>query len=314
MGKIGKYDYNLGSNKYDFKDRESNIQYYIDYMLLRTNGMFVWENLPSTLDQTIIEDQLQRNGYSFIYQHEGNLYSFVGSLHGQENSPYNLPTKINITNQALNLYADIDLDSGILILNDIYKMGLLPIFERYGTQLAHSDITMILYNINMRNQTMISATDETSRQSAELYFKRKQDGEIGIIAENKLFEGIRANNLPMGGSLGDLIEYHNFIKTSLFNEVGMDSIKVMKKERLVSAEAEQDNNIFPLIDGMYMQRLSATEQFREKFGIDVTVKFGSIWEKERMEIMEPTEPTEPIEPTEPTEGGKNGAIENDIRE
>lgn len=53
----------------------------------------------------------------------------------------------------------------------------------------------------------------------------------------------------------------------------------MKRERIQSAEAENDNDaLLPLIDDMLNQRREMLEKFNEMFGYNVTVKLSSAWE------------------------------------
>ena len=59
--------------------------------------------LPETLPQVEIEKRLQTKGYATIYQYKNNLYVTTGNLNGQELSPYNEPTHVNINIPAFNL-------------------------------------------------------------------------------------------------------------------------------------------------------------------------------------------------------------------
>ena len=50
---------------------------------------------------------------------------------------------------------------------------------------------MFINSYNTRIQTLISSGDDSTKESADLYLKRIIDGELGIIGENRLFDGVK---------------------------------------------------------------------------------------------------------------------------
>lgn len=267
---------------YDYKNKERNISQLNDYMLVKTLSMFNYENLPPTLQGVEIEKQLQKFGYTFITEVEGNLYSFTGNF-GGELDVYSQPTNITINNVALNFNKTLSIaDDGVLIKNDDLQIGLLPLYERYNTALIENEITMFIHSYNSRIQTLISAGDDITKESAEKYLEKIISGELGIIGENRLFEGIKAQNAQTTGStnMQHLIEYNQYLKASLYNEVGLNANFNMKRERLNSSEVELNtDNLYPFIDNMYLNRLEGLKKLNEKYSQQIAVNFGSSWNK-----------------------------------
>ena len=286
---------------YDYKQKQRNIEMLNKYMLSRTLSMFNYEGLPDTLPSVEIEKQLQTNGFTFITKVEGNLYAFYGGLGGEPNV-YNEPTKITITNPALKFSATLDIEKdGVLIKNDDMMMGLIPLYEKYNTLLIENEITMFINSYNTRIQQLISAGDDSTKESSELYIKKVIDGELGIIGENRLFDGIRVQNTQKNNSgiTTQLIEFNQYIKASLYNEVGLNANFNMKRERLNSSEVDMNvDNLHPLIDNMLNNRQQGIEKLNEMYGLDSFVEFGSIW---RVRNLEKETSLEGVEPTnEPT--------------
>lgn len=267
---------------YDYKNKERNISRLNDYMLVKTLSMFNYENLPPTLSGVEMEKQLQKFGYTFITEVDGNLYSFAGTF-GGEVDVYNQPTNITINNVALNFTKTLSiLDDGVLVKNDDLQLGLLPLYDRYNTALIENEITMFIHSYNSRIQTLISAGDDTTKESAEKYLEKIIAGELGIIGENRLFEGVKAQNTQTAGSVNmqHLIEYNQYLKASLYNEVGLNANFNMKRERLNSSEVELNtDNLYPFIDNMFWNRLDGLKKLNEKYGCQVAVDFGSTWGK-----------------------------------
>lgn len=248
-------------------------------MINRSMMIFKYDGLPETIPKNQLERMLQVNGYCFIMEHDGNLYGFNGGLGGEQDA-YNQPTEIVISNPALSINKTVKLEDGVLIKNDDMMTGLIPIYSKYCTMLNENEITMILANVNKRVNNIISVTDDNTGESARLYLKKLLEGEIGYIMENRLYDSLKSNNTTDGrDSLQDLFEFHQYIKASMYNEIGLNANFNMKRSRLVSDEVELNlDSLYPLIDNMLEKRKDAMEQIKEKFNIEITVDYNSSWE------------------------------------
>ena len=116
-------------------------------------------------------------------------------------------------------------NEGVLITNDTFHMGLLPLFAKYSMLLVENAISMRSATINSRIVTMISASDERTKQSAEIYIKKIENGSNTIIGENPFFDGVKAQSGMLANSrlIEQLIELHQYLKASFFNEIGLDA-------------------------------------------------------------------------------------------
>lgn len=290
---------------FDYKDKKRNVRTLNNYMLTRTLSMFDWSGLPDTIPEVEIEKQLQKYGYTFITEVEGDLYALNGNFSGERN-PYGLPTKININNASLNFNKELDIEKdGTLIINDDLMLGLMPLYDRSNTLLVENEITMFLNTYNSRIQMLLSSGDDKTKQSAELFISKLIDGEIGVIGENRLFEGIKthSNNTGQTNQITSLIEFNQYIKATLYNEVGLNANFNMKRERLNSSEVDMNSEqLRPLVDNMLKARQKSIERLNSHFNLDVSVDFGSIWKIKTDDITE----TETVE-TE-IESGQEGAL------
>ena len=88
----------------------------------------------------------------------------------------------------------------------------------------------------------------------------------------------------VSGTLTNLIEYHQYIKASLFNELGLNSNYNMKRESINSNESQlNDDMLHPLIDDMLKEREEGIARVNELFGTNITVKFAGAWESNEIE-------------------------------
>ena len=266
---------------YDFNKKEECQDNYIGYMLLRTQMIFEWTGLPDTIPAKFMELMLQVNGYSCIAKHGDDLYAFYGGLGGYPD-PYYQPTTCVVANPALDFSKTFEIGKDcVLMRNDVLMLGLLPLFRRYATAMVENDISFRMASINTRISALVTAPDDNTKDAAEEYFHKIEDGELGAIGDNPFLEGIKAQ--PYSNSLRtftDLIEYQQYLKASWYNEIGLNANYNMKREKLSTTESQMNNDaLLPLVDQMLRSRQEAAEQINEMFGTDIHVEFASSWEK-----------------------------------
>ena len=274
---------------FNYKDKQKNLRVLNNYMLAKTLSMFEWENLPETIPYKELEKLLQINGFAFITKFKNELYAFNGAL-GGENDAYGNPTKFIISNPHLKFNETLDIEKdGVLIYNDDLAMGLIPLLDRYNTFLVENDINMMMYGYNSRTQKLISASDDKTRASAQLAVKKAIDGDIEVIGESIIFDGVKVHSgsTNNGLSITNLTEFHQYIKGTLFNELGLSANFNMKRERLTAGEAEMgDDSNYPFIYNMLKCRLKAIEKINELFATDIKIQFGSVWAKTSNEVID----------------------------
>ena len=275
---------------YDYKNKALNIRLLNNYMLAKTVSMFEYSGLPETLPASELEKLIQKNGFAFVTKaNDGNIYAFDGSI-GGECDAYGNGKNFIIANPHLNFNKTCDIEKdGVLFQNDDLRLGLMPIFERGNTFLVENDINMMLWGYNSRTQKLISAPDDRTKESADQYLKKIIDGDISVVSENAMFEGVKVQGSQnsAGASVQQMIEFTQYLKATMLNEVGISSNFNMKRERLISSELDAtEDSLFPLVYNMMQQRIAAVEKLNKMFGLSVTVDFGSIWALKNKELVD----------------------------
>lgn len=266
---------------YNYQDKATNVNNYVKYMLNRSLAMFKYHNLPDTIPQEELEKMLQCAGGCVWYKHENDLYVFNATL-GGEGDVYNRPTKAVISNPALKLTTECIIDEDCVFMqNDSMCMGLVPMYQKYCTILNETDITMILATINKRVQILLSANDDNTVASAKKFIENIENGKLGVIAESKLFDSLKTSTVATSNtnSLQDIYQLQQYVKASMYNEIGLGANWNSKKERLAVVEVETNSdNLYPLVDDMLNNRRKALEKINEMFGTDIQVEFNSSWD------------------------------------
>lgn len=269
------------SNGYNYQDKQRNVQTYVKYMVNRSLAMFQYHDLPDTIPQEELEKMLQCGGLAVWYNHNNELYVFNANL-GGEGDAYNRPTKAIINNPYLKLNKECIIDEDcVLMLNDSLAVGLIPMYQKYCTIINETDISLILGTVNKRIQILLSANDDNTVASAKQFIKNIEDGKLGVIAESKLFDSLKTNSVSTSQTNGlqEVWELQQFLKASMYNEIGLNANWNNKREKLNSSEVEMNtDNLYPLVDNMLDCRKKALEKVNEMFGTNITVEFNSSWD------------------------------------
>lgn len=284
---------------YQITNKEQSLYDFTLSILNRTLGMFEYSNLPETLPQVEIEKRLQTKGHATIYQYKNNLYVTTGNLNGQELSPYNEPTYVNINVPAFNLSQRLEIgEQCIVIYNDDMKTGLLDTISKHGTLMLENEITMLLSTYNARIQTLISAGTDQTINDAQKYLNQIIDGNLGIIGENAFFNDLKTHNAQSAAKqdMSQLVQLQQFYKSDLYNELGLSSLNNMKKERMNVDEVNANNdNIFPYVDGMLRNRMEGIKMVNKLFNGNIEVDFSSTWKDKADNRNTPKEETNKVD-------------------
>ena len=278
----------FGLSPFDFRDKTQAVRDYIRYMLNRTQMMFTWEGLPDTIPARTLELYLQCYGYAGFVKVRDSLYVMRGSLGGEPDYNY-MPTILTVANPYLRYDANLRINEDCVVMpNDAMYAGLLPMFRRYATALSENDLSMNLATINTRIISLLVADDDTTAESARKYLMDIEDGKAGVIAKKSLLDGITVQpytNTNANGNIKTMIEYHQYIKASWFNDLGLDANYNMKRETLTDSENQMNrDHLLPLIENMLTCRQEAIAKVNEMFGTNITVRFNSAWADNEEEL------------------------------
>lgn len=261
-------------------DKAKVFENYCKYTFTRTQSMFTYEGLPDTIPVQWLESYLQRNGSCCIAEHEGKLYALLGNA-GGELDEYYQPTIYTVANPALGLSKSFKIgEDCVYCRNDYDAIGLVPLVSRYCGLMTENLLTVRISDINMRMMNLLSAPDDNTLQSTKQYLKDLEDGKLGVVGETPFFEGLKLQSKGVGNGdyMIQFIELQQYLKGSMYNELGINANFNMKREALSGQEvALNDDALMPLIDDMLKQRRAMCDELNQMFGLNVSVDYGSTW-------------------------------------
>jgi hypothetical protein len=300
------------------RDKDTAVTEFIANTLAKTQSMFEYEGLPESIPQKELERLLQTTGNAFVTSVDGVLYALSGGK-GGEPDVYGRATLYTVANPALKLNKTYDIQKdGVLIENDSNGESLLPLIGRYAVLYTDGLISLNTASILTRITMLISASDDKTKQSAEDFLRKIQDGEFSIIGENAFFKGVNMQTAPTTNSvyITQLIELVQYYKASMYNELGLNANYNMKRERLNLGEVSMNVDVLlPYADNMLKERQNAVEKINAMFDTEISVKLASSWGLERdnynalaadletaEENPDPTDEPGPTEETTETDG------------
>lgn len=292
------------------RDKDTAVTEFIANTLAKTQSMFEYEGLPESIPQKELERLLQTTGNVFVTKVDGVLYALTGGK-GGEPDVYGRATLYTVANPALRLSKTYDIQKdGVLIENDSNGESLLPLIGRYAVLYTDGLISLNTASILTRITMLISASDDKTKQSAEEFLRKIQDGDFSIIGENAFFKGVNLQTAPTTNSvyITQLIELIQYYKASMYNELGLNANYNMKRERLNLGEVSMNVDVLlPYVDNMLKERQNAVEKINAMFNTEISVKLASSWGLERdnynalaadLENPDPTEETQETTGTE----------------
>lgn len=306
------------------RDKDTAVTEFIANTLAKTQSMFEYDGLPDSIPQKELERLLQTTGNAFVTSVDGVLYALSGGK-GGEPDVYGRATLYTVANPALKLNKTYDIQkAGVLIENDSNGESLLPLIGRYAVLHTDGLISLNTASILTRITMLISACDDKTKQSADEFLRKIQDGEFSIIGENAFFKGVNMQTAPTTNSvyITQLIELIQYYKASMYNELGLNANYNMKRERLNLGEVSMNVDVLlPYVDNMLKERQNAVEKINAMFDTEISVKLASSWGLERdnynaleAELENPDQPTEETQETPGTDGNDTETTETETEQ
>ena len=267
-------------------DVDRMYEFYFKWLLGKLQELFVWENLPSTIDETFLNNQLFLTGrVCFTDKLKNTLMCYYGNPGGEPDAYY-CPTLFTIANPIMgsaNVVISNDKE-GVMMYNSkedkVYQFlpqssGLFGLIHQTATLLADNVVSINTAQINSRVQAAIIAENESLRNSAEVYVKQLYAGKPWTVLTEDMIASIKTSpiaNTATPQAIATLIELHQYIVADFYNSIGIKTNPVNKKERLITDEINSvDNYLAVSLEQMLKSRQDAVERINKKYGTNISV-------------------------------------------
>lgn len=285
-------------NNYKFKDSlELNNATFMDYCNRFRRialSIFEWVNLPKTMNARYLELCLYYNGKAALLKDK--KYGFINTKcagTGYVNI-YGLPTKLNCYSYSFNSQRELYIglnpfdtekereekenEQCILVQNNWESLPTVSSMELFAWRLYNAE-RVCDTNIQAQKTPVLLIADETQRLFLENLYQQYNGNQPFIFGDkNQLGDKvIKAINTEAPYVADKIMEYKKEIWNEALSFLGINNIMLEKKERLITDEANSNNELINLnLQSFLAPRQEACRQFNEKYGFTGTDKEISV--------------------------------------
>lgn len=285
-------------NNYQFVDNLLvNDLTYIDYLERFKKvalSVFEWVNLPKSMNAMWLERCLYYNGMASLLKDKN--YGFINTncaSNGYINI-YGLPTSLNCYSfeyqTTRKLYTGLkdnlsearreylENSECILVQNNWDRTPTAGSMELFALRLYEAEQTAMV-NIKAQKTPVMVLVNENQRIMMENLYSQYDGNKPFIFGDkDQLNEGLlRAVKTDAPFIADKIMDYKKEIWNEALTFLGINNIMVDKKERLITDEANSNNELINLNLQSYLApRQEACRQFNEKFGFTGTDKEISV--------------------------------------
>ena len=250
-------------------------------------SVFEWVNLPKTMNAMWLEKCLFYEGQATLLKDKN--YGFINTKCCSDGdiNIYGLPSSLHCYSfqydTSRKLYTGLDSNTGefedcILVQNNWERIPTTGTIELFAYRLYEAEQTAFT-NIKAQKTPVLLLVDETQRLMMENLYSQYDGNKPFIFGDKKQInqDTLKAIRTDAPFIADKIIDYKKEIWNEALTFLGINNIMVDKKERLITDEANSNNELINLNLQSYLApRLEACRQFNEKFGFTGTDKEISV--------------------------------------
>ena len=282
-------------------DVQKNFRTYFDILCNKCSNLFRWEGLPDTVDERFLMEQLILNGKVCFTKIDNKLYALNGNVGGEPNAYYQ-PSMWIVANPVLGSKQvrirrkdgsdSIEGLEGIMVCltNADYFTdraqhgGLFDLIYQTAGLLADNISSLNVSQINGRVAQLFTVDNQAEARTIEEIIRDMYDGHPYRVLTQDLISKVGVLPAAQTGqtnTLLNLIEAHQYILASFFNEIGIPSNWNMKRERVNTAETQLMTGSLDIsVYSMERNLQREIERVNELFGTEISVVFNGIKDEE----------------------------------
>lgn len=266
---------------------------YLERLKKVAMSIFEWSNLPESMNARYIERSLYYFGTAALLYDETLGYINTNCATSGQINIYGLPTALNCYSfgyqETRKLYTGLKYDEYgnpvtlnndecILVMNNWERTPTCTTLELFALRLYEAERTMDV-NIKAQKTPVMLITDDEQRLTLKNLYLQYDGNEPFIFGDkNILSEGMIKSVRTDAPFLCDkIMAYKKEIWNEALEFLGVNTLSLEKKERLISDEASSNNELINMnLQSYLVPRQEACRQFNEKFGLTGTDKEISV--------------------------------------
>lgn len=264
---------------------------YDRYKLIAVNE-WEWQNLPEGILPRHIETICFDRGFAGFFRDPAMSYMCLQADNGVGLNVNGDPLSYRVT--GFNYNKEYKADDIVIIENNLLRIPTSQFILHYVNKLAEAERTMDV-NVKACKTPVVFTCDDKDILTWKRLFQQVDGNAPAVFADKGLnLDSVQAFLTGVKFLGNELMDYKASVESDLLTFLGQNNTPVDKKERLITSEADANNQLIQSFADLQLEaRQRACEAINEKWGLNVTVRRRS----------EPVE--KPVETVENPEGGNN---------
>lgn len=279
-------------------------RFYFDFVLRLLYRVILFENVPETVSETFMKLILYTQGKvcflrgDLIGENDTQLLS-LNCTRADTPDVYYIPRKVLVVNPRLkksyNITPGEKCEVVYLSEADKYNLseingGLYSLIERTAVMLADNDISINTAQKNTRLVNLVGADTQNTVDSIRAAICSMYEGDPTIVVKSSLIDklqGVPIIQNQTNHNLIELIEVQQYILSHFYEQIGICTHDQMKRERLITAEINDNLDLaFLNVDDILISLQEGLQRVNDMFGTNITARLNPIIERQREESGE----------------------------
>ena len=230
-----------------------------------------WQGLPDGIEPRHIEKLLFSKGMACFFRDPHMSHMVLECAPGGQVNVYGDP--LHYRAHGFNYQRNIPADKCVIIRNNLLALSTHDFLLHYVNKLTEAERTMDV-NIKACKTPIVFACDDKDVLTFKRIFQQVDGNVPAIFADRGLnLDSIQAFQTGVKFMGNELMDYKRSVESDLLTFLGQDNTPVDKKERLITDEAESNNQLIASFADLQLEaRKKAAEEINAMFGLTVTVE------------------------------------------
>ena len=230
-----------------------------------------WAGLPEGIESRHIERLLFNPGFGVFFRDPGMDFMV---LEGHADGRLNVNgDPLGYRVHGYNYQRHLQAEDCVIIRNNLLGLPTEPFIMHYVNKITEAERTMDV-NIKACKTPVVFACDDKDVLTFKRIFQQVDGNVPAIFADRGLnLDSIQAFLTGVKFMGNELMDYKRSVESDLLTFLGQNNTPVDKKERLITDEAEANNQLIQSFADLQLQaRQKACKEINAKFGLSVSVK------------------------------------------
>ena len=240
------------------------------FKLIAVNA-FEWEGLPDGILERHIERVLFDHGKAIFFRDPQMSFMCLETQNGTQLNVYGDP--LHYRAYGYNYNKEYKADDCVIIENNKLRLNTYDFVMHYVKKIVEAERTMDV-NIKAVKTPVIFACDDNTALTLKA-ISAKVDDNVPYLYIDKSISLNDISTLDTGAKFlcNDLMDYKKSVENELLTFLGLNNTPVDKKERLITDEAEANDELIASFADLQLEaRERACEAINQMYGLNVSVR------------------------------------------